>query len=105
MGQLTLEQGIEAYMKKREIHPIHASNVIKDFTAGAEWQKEQAKWISVKDKLPGLLLYILVYNTEGATLIARRFENGWWALFADGEHFMGELAATHWQPLPEPPQD
>jgi len=60
-------------------------------------------WISVKDRLPELLEYVLVYNTEGATLVARRFANDWVAYFADGESKMGELTATHWQPLPEPP--
>lgn len=62
-----------------------------------------AGWISVKEQLPELLEYVLVYNTEGATLIARRFTEDWVALFSDGENKMGELTATHWMPLPSPP--
>lgn len=75
----------------------------KGYSHGAEWQKEQSNWINVNEQLPSLLSYVLVYNTEGARLVARRFENGWWALFADGEHLMGELAPLYWQPLPAPP--
>ena len=48
---------------------------------------------------------MLVYNTEGATLVARLFANGWWALFSDGEKPMGELFPTHWQPLPAAPKN
>lgn len=73
------------------------------FVEGAKWQKEQPDWISVDAQLPELCEYVLVYNTEGATLVARLFANGWYALFADGEKHMGELTATHWQPIPKPP--
>lgn len=61
------------------------------------------KWISTEKELPEVGEFVLVYNTEGATLIARCLMNGWAALFSDGEKLMGELAATHWMPLPEPP--
>lgn len=100
MEQLTLEQAASNHTKDyfKEKDTAYSS-----FKAGAEWQKEQPSWISVNDELPPYLEYILVYNTEGATLVARLFENGWVALFSDGEKFMEELAPTHWQHLPKPP--
>lgn len=60
-------------------------------------------WFKCGDKLPELMQYVLVYNTESATLIARRFEHDWRALFADGENDMKDLAPTHWAYL-NPPQ-
>lgn len=62
-----------------------------------------AGWISVKEQLPELMEFVLVYNTEGAILVARLFTEDWVALFSDGENKMGELTATHWMPLPSPP--
>lgn len=62
------------------------------------------QWINVEEKLPELKRQVIVYNTEGATLMASKYVNGWVAFFADGEKLMGELAATHWMPIPEPPQ-
>jgi Protein of unknown function (DUF551) len=61
-------------------------------------------WISINDQLPKIMEYVMVYNTEGATLIGRLMSNGWVAMFADGEILMSELTATHWRPLPEPPK-
>jgi hypothetical protein len=61
-------------------------------------------WISVEDHLPEIAEYVMIYNTERATLIGRLMSNGWVAMFADGENFMGVLTATHWRPLPEAPK-
>lgn len=62
-------------------------------------------WIDCKEKLPEHLEFVLVYNTERATLVARLFDHDWVALFSDGEKEMGELTATHWRPLPTPPNE
>lgn len=61
-------------------------------------------WISVDERLPEIGEYVLVYNTELATLVGALMRNGWIALFADGQQLMGELTATHWRPLLEPPK-
>ena len=53
-------------------------------------------WFSVDVQLPEIGEYVLIYNTEGAALIGRRFTHDWVALFADGEQEMKELTATHW---------
>lgn len=66
---------------------------------------DAVEWISISDQLPEIAEYVMVYNTERATLIGRLMSNGWVAMFADGEKFMGELTATHWRPLPEPPKN
>jgi hypothetical protein len=65
---------------------------------------EKAEWIRVEDRLPEHWEYVMVYNTEGATLIARLLDQGWVAFFADGEKHMGGLTATHWRPLPGAPK-
>jgi hypothetical protein len=65
---------------------------------------ERADWISVKDRLPEIGEYVLVYNTEHATLVGRLMSNGWVAMFADGENFMGELTAVYWRRLPAAPR-
>lgn len=61
-------------------------------------------WIPVEKELPEIGEYVLVYNTERATLVGKLMSNGWVALFKDGENFMGELTAMYWQPLPQPPK-
>lgn len=60
-------------------------------------------WISVEEELPETGVPVIVYNTEGATLIGVLLNNGWAAFFQDGYNLMGDLYATHWQPLPSPP--
>jgi hypothetical protein len=62
-------------------------------------------WISVEDRLPEVGEFVLVYNTEGATLTGRLMRNGWVASFLDGEKLMRELTATHWRELPPPPKE
>lgn len=66
----------------------------KDYES-LEWLDEspaaarEEDWISVEDRLPEIGEYVMVYNTERATLIGRLMNNGWAAMFADGEQFMG----------------
>lgn len=64
--------------------------------------RELEEWISV-DNPPEVGEFVLVYNTEGATLIGRLLNNGWAAIFLDGEKLMGELTALFWKNLPQPP--
>ncbi len=72
--------------------------------ARAELEKRLTpEWISVETDLPEIGEYVLLHNTEGAILVGRVLNNGWGAMFADGEKLMGELTATHWMPLPSAP--
>ena len=74
-----------------------------DLLIGELLMRVTDKWISTDLELPEVGEYVLVYNTEGATLIARCLNNGWAAFFADGEKLMGELKAKYWMPLPAAP--
>jgi hypothetical protein len=70
-----------------------------------EWLDESGdNWTSVNEQLPEIGEYVLVYNTEHATLVGRLMSNGWVAMFADGENFMGELTAVYWRKLPAAPR-
>jgi hypothetical protein len=98
---LTLEEAAQANADGWLIPTVGALK--GSFKKGAEWQKEQDKYISVSDQLPEIGEFILIANTEGAVLVGRLMKNGWFAYFADGEKDMGELTATHWRKLPIPP--
>lgn len=90
------------WLPSDKFHEV-ALNILQSLPA-AHQAAEQDRWIPVSSGvLPEVGEYVLVFNTEGATLVARRFSNDWCALFSDGEKLMKELAPTHWQPLPPPP--
>lgn len=82
---------------------IHeCKNLLPDTAALSEYRSTEG-WTRVEDGLPEVGEFVMVYNTEGAILTGRLMSNGWVASFLDGEKLMGELTATHWQPLPAPP--
>lgn len=97
-GLLNTEQDVQEY-------DANTLNQGSEPMAQNKSGQQLTEWISVKDENPGLRQPVLVYNTEGATLIAQRYSNGWVAFFKDGEAMMGELSPTHWQPLPNPPKE
>jgi hypothetical protein len=62
------------------------------------------KWISLKERLPMEQRRVIIYGAEG---------DSWWVEMAylkdnewrmDNQHFPVE-EATHWMPLPEPPNE
>ncbi len=60
------------------------------------------KWISVNDRLPENCIEVLVYDTDCGIVI------GWYdkEIGDFAADFISPLdAVTHWQPLPEKPQD
>lgn len=60
-------------------------------------------WFNIKETDPPPTgAFVLVKNTEGAILVARRFQEDWAAFFADGEKQMGELAPTHFAYINHP---
>lgn len=62
-------------------------------------------WVSVVDKLPETLEYVLTVNTEGAILVGRLFSHDWKLLFSDGEYDAKDLTVMYWMPLPAPPNN
>ena len=51
------------------------------------------EWISVKDRLPDVGKFVLIYNEINGVLLD----------YHDGATF-GYYDVTHWMPLPEPPK-
>ena len=62
------------------------------------------KWISVKDKLPERNKRVLVAFKDGMVTISMHTFEQYTGVF--GFLFEGDYgAATHWMPLPEPPEE
>jgi len=112
--QNELEQAAIKYDADNFSYPTPGSNVlipeltarqwnINAFTAGAEWQRKQTNWISVKDRLPEKSGRYLIYFPERSTspmdAIWNVHEKTW------GRDFDRTEYVTHWMPIPEPPQD
>ena len=73
------------------------------------------EWISVKDKLPKINIYVLVYASDfhssmkktycdDSIRIANLDEYDEWQDL-DDDYWGCKMNVTHWMPLPEPPQD
>jgi hypothetical protein len=63
----------------------------------------QDEWISVDDDVPNLGEFVLVNIETDTVLKGRLMNNGWAAMFLDGERLTKERKVTHWRPLPSPP--
>ena len=97
--------GLERYPNGCYCNP-EAGNMFSAWRA-AKSHATQSAWISVKDKLPEIDSQYLVsykppFATGQQTTIAF-FNNG---VFRFGNSCGGNIshAITHWQPLPEPPE-
>ena len=71
-------------------------------------EKEEAGWISVKDRLPGSgeAVLVAVFDKEGYfyRAIAVRYPCGDWD--SNDDYFnMDEADVRYWMPLPEPPKE
>lgn len=89
-----------------------------DFIAGANWERNREKWISVKDHLPEPLQTVWLSNGEGWTTLGCRsaiLDGLWcWAqtngiIYEENDKIISEcesddLDVNFWQPLPEPPK-
>jgi len=63
------------------------------------------KWISVKDKLPDVDIYVLGYNISwGETqVVCRKSHSLQGYCFLDSDDY--NVNITHWMPLPKPPKE
>jgi len=69
---------------------------------GAEWQRKQSPWISVKDKLPDDNDVLVTDGNFTDLAIIRRTENGWfWDVYGEDVE-VDEI--THWMPIPKLPK-
>lgn len=89
------------------------------FMAGAEWERNRDKWISVKDELPDPLQTIWISNGEGWTSLGCRTQpdaDGLWCwaetngiIYQQDNKIISEcesddLDVRFWKIVPEPPK-
>ncbi len=115
MNQEELKQAAEEYSKK-----VHKNELFKnfinytkdDFIAGAQWQAERDKWISVEDRYPSEGEEVNVYfeyefkgreKEVGVTSAIYETQETLRPCFyqVNGSVVIG---VRKWQPLPEPPK-
>jgi hypothetical protein len=79
--------------------PEDYENIVK--MVGEEFHKRAAKWISVKERLPEKWEFVLARDPNMSppyVVASREYDSGQFT--TNGGAF---IAATHWQPLPDPP--
>lgn len=69
-------------------------------------------WVSVEDRLPEIDVDVLLVDANGHRTIGRYTEANCEDMFGNPYDYMtfddnyeNEVAATHWMPLPSPPED
>lgn len=76
----------------------------ENFVAGAKYA--MPKWISVTEGLPEIGMSCIVLLEGGNWLKGYRYEDGWYALYSNGQQLVLSPTITHWMPgsvLPSPP--
>lgn len=68
-----------------------------NFVQGAEWQKEQSPWISVKERLPGNNDNAIYINYLSRAIgIGLYVDNQWYEAYTGIDIY----GVTHWMPIP-----
>lgn len=95
-------RSIGAYKKHHDLF----MSVSGDFFPAdqVEWLDEADDWIPVKKENPVPGEFVLIIIETDTILKGRLMNNGWAAMFLDGEHLVGpDRDVTHWRPLPPLP--
>lgn len=64
-----------------------------------------SKWISCKEKMPEDGISVLICSYRGTVHKATYDSDMGYFYIADSDLHYNELDVTHWQPLPEPPNE
>ena len=75
----------------------------KDQQADAD--KVMPQWISVKDRLPEHGVPVLVFDTLANTIELMSWDKIMEVFETDDAYFVQLNDASHWMPLPKPPED
>lgn len=86
---------------------IHEMYILREaFEAGAEWQKKQTPWISVKEQLPeentGVFFTVEWKDSHKGYFTGLYYGNGQWE--SDHRIFLPNSPLsriTHWMPIPK----
>jgi hypothetical protein len=97
--QETLEEAAENYSQG-----WGENDDVKSFIAGAKWQAKSMRWVSVKDELPNVNQYVIIY--DGISVKDFYYFNNLkeFRSFYEGNGIEPKNEnVTHWMPLPQPP--
>lgn len=95
--QEDFERRIESLVEDG-MYPVSLAHLILDLYAAYKELVKQQEWISVKEILPKMSGWHLVYLKAYDDVNIRRFDLEKWNCI-EGEKI------THWKPLPQPPED
>jgi hypothetical protein len=95
---MTLEEHIFILKQKVNNPPIKE---LVDLLMELHDLRERARWIAVSERLPELDAMILILTRHRTVEVSWLKKDNWWYFRNSAQPFN---FATHWMPLPEPPE-